>query len=108
MTVGDAERMTAILKRVGGELLGATPEGWTEATLRVEVKRSGDNTAITHSIRSEQHPADVAVGTDELYAAPRELQLLADQAGEPWAAFEMREWQEDGDWKFDIHFEYDD
>jgi len=108
MTTGHAEQMTAILRRVGGALIEATPERWTEATLRVEVRTSAEGTTITHSVKSEQHPRDIVLGTDELFEATRELQLLSDRAGEPWAAFVMRVRQESGDWKFDINFEYPD
>jgi hypothetical protein len=106
MTLDHAERMTAILKRVGGALIEAAPEWWTEATLRVEVRTSSAGTEIKHSIKSEQHPRDIVVGTDELFAVTRELQLLSDQAGEPWAALVMQVRQDGDDWKFAINFEY--
>jgi hypothetical protein len=106
MTEGEAERMSAIMRRLGGALLQAIPEWWSDVTLRVEVRHSAEGTAISHSIASEQHPHDVVVGTDEVFVASRELQLLSAEAGEPWSAFVMRVHQENGAWKFKINFEY--
>jgi hypothetical protein len=101
-----AENMSAILRRVGGALIEATPEWWSEATLRVEVQKSARGTSISHSIRSEQHPKDVVVATDDIVAGTRELQLLSESAGESWSAFVMQVRQEGDDWKFNINFEY--
>jgi hypothetical protein len=106
MNLDYAEQMTAILRRVGGALIEVTPEYWTEATLRVEVRNSVEETEIAHSITSEQNPTDIVVGNDEIFTATRELQLLSAKAGERWAVFVMQLRQEDGEWKFRINFEY--
>jgi len=106
MTLDFAEKMGAILKRIGGALIEATPDWWSAATLRVEVRKSAEGTAIKHSIQSDQHPKDIVVATDDIFTATRELQLLSEQAGEPWSAFVMQVRNENGEWKFNINFEY--
>jgi len=103
----DAERMTEILKRIGGALIQAIPESWTDATLRVEVRTDAEGTSITHSIKSAKR-RDIVMGSDDLFAATRELQLFSEQAEEPWTTFEMQVYEKDGQWKFEINFEYAD
>jgi hypothetical protein len=106
MTSDVADQMTAILKRIGASVIEATPEWWTEATLRVEAKNSPEGAELSHLITSEEHHKDLVVGTEEIFSGTRQLQLLSEQAGEPSAAFVMKLRQEGGDWKFQIEFEY--
>jgi len=99
--------MNGIVNRIGSGLIAATPEWWTEATLRAEVKNAGDVVSISHSITSEQHK-DPVVGSDDIFTATRELQLFADSVGDPWVVFIMRVRLEEEQWKFKVHFEYAD
>lgn len=105
-TKDETESMTAIVRRISTALIEATPESWTDATLRVEVKKVGEQTSIGHAIHSEQHPKDVVVATDKIFTATRQLQLFSEKAGEPWSAFVMMLRQENGDWKINFKFEY--
>ena len=100
------ERMTPILQRLAAALVEATPEWWSEATLRVEVRRSGQDTSISHSIWSDQHPRDVVEATEEIFAASRALQLLCEQAGQPWVGLVFRIEQVGEAWRFESVFEY--
>jgi hypothetical protein len=102
------EEMTLILRRLASALIEIIPETWTEATLRAEVQRSEEGTSISHSIESEQHPHDVVVGRDDLFRATRELQLLCDEAGQPWSGLIVRAQQVDEQWRFTTKFEYPD
>jgi hypothetical protein len=102
------EQMTPHLQRLARALVEVIPEGWSEATLRAEVSRSGEGTSITHSISSELHPNGVAVGNDELFLEVRELQLLCDGAGQPWSALVLRVEQSGAEWGVKLNFEYPD
>jgi len=108
MTHDDVAQITPILQRLGGALIEALPEWWSDATLRVEVKQSADGVAISHSIQSEQNPKDVVVGTDEIFTATRELQLLSERIGEPWSALVIHVQLEGEKWGFRTNFEYPD
>lgn len=108
MATNIMEQMTPILQRLAHALLEVIPDGWSEATLRAEVRRSTEGTSITHSIRSELHPNEVAVGNDEVFTAARELQLLCDAAGQPWSVLLLRVEQVDGEWRFKLDFQYPD
>jgi len=108
MTQEQVAKLNGFMNRIGSGLISATPEWWTDATLRVEVKTATDGgVSISHSITSEQHK-DVVVGSDEIFTATRELQLMACDSGEPWSAFIMRVQLEDEQWKFKVNFEYAD
>src|SRR5262249_25891207 len=106
MTKDLHDGMTPILHRLASALVEAIPEEWSEVTLRTEVSRAGDETSISHSITSEQHPGVPALGTEELFLAARELQLLCDEAGQPWSALVVRLEDEEGQWRFNANFEY--
>ena len=107
MAVDLQERMTPLLQRIAGALVEATPEWWTEATMRVEVKHDPNgSTGMPHSIWSERHPRDVVEPTDEIYAATRALQQLCEQAGQPWSALVFRIEQAGDGWRFGTDFEY--
>src|SRR5262249_48280137 len=98
MTHDDMAQITPILQLIGRALIEATTEWWSDATLRVEVKKSADSVGISHSIKSEQNRKDVVVGTDEIFTATRELQLLSERIGEPWSAFVMHVQREGEEW----------
>jgi hypothetical protein len=99
--------MSPLLRELGGALIEVAPEWWTEATMRVEVKRypNGD-TGMSHSVRSEQYPRDVVQATDEIFAATRALQQLCERAGQPWSALVVRVEQVGEAWRFSTDFEY--
>jgi hypothetical protein len=98
--------VSPILRRLAGALIASIPVEWSEAKLRVEVDRSAEGTSIAHAIQSERHSPGVAVGTEELFVATRELQLLCDEAGEPWLALVVQVEQVEGQWRFSAKFEY--
>jgi hypothetical protein len=101
------ERMGPVLQELATALVQATPEWWTEATMRVEVQEHSDGTTgMSHSIASEQHPRDIVVATDEIFAATRELQMLCAAASKPWSTLVFRIKQVDEDWNFTTTFEY--
>jgi hypothetical protein len=98
--------MSTILHRLAGHLIASLPADWSEAQLRVEVTRSEEGVSLAHAIQSERHSRGVAVGTDDLFLATRELQLLCDEAGERWSALVAQVVQEEGQWRFRASFEY--
>ena len=100
------DQMTPILRQIATALIETTPEEWSKATLRSEASRSGGQTELAHSIWSDLHPAEVAVGTEDLFLAVRELQLVCDGAGHPWSALVVQIEQEEGQWRFTANFEY--
>lgn len=100
------EAMSPILRRLASHLVANLPADWSEAKLRVEVTRSPEGTSLAHSIQSERHSHGLAVGTDDLFLATRELQLLCDAAGEPWSALVAEVEQVEGQWRFTVSFEY--
>jgi hypothetical protein len=108
MTKDLHDGMTPILHRLASALIEAIPEEWSEVTLRTEVNRAGANTRITHSITSEEHPGVPVLGSEELFLATRELQLLCDETGQPWSALVVRLEEVEGQWRFNANFEYPD
>jgi hypothetical protein len=99
--------LSPLLPKLASPLIQATPEHWTEATLRVEVKTYPDGRiGLAHDIKSEQYPQDVVSANDEIFALTREIQLLCDQAGHPWSVFTYRVEQVGNNWKFSSNFEY--
>jgi hypothetical protein len=101
------QQMSPLLRQIGSALIEATPEWWTEATMRVEVRRSPNgDTGMPHSIWSEQYPHEVVEATDDIFAATRALQQLCERAGQPWSALLFRIEQVGEGWRFGTDFEY--
>ena len=99
--------MTPILERSAAALVEATPEWWTDATMRVEVSQHpGGVTGMPHTITSSRHPRDIVVATEDIQDGTYSLQQLCAEAGQPWSALVFRIEQIDGAWRFSTDFEY--
>jgi hypothetical protein len=99
--------MSPLLQRIASALVEATPEWWTEATMRVEFNRYPDGkTGMPHSIWSDQHQRDLVEPTDDIFAATYALHQLCEQAGQSWSALLICVELADGQWRFKTTFEY--
>jgi hypothetical protein len=101
------DSMAPVLNRIGAALIAATPEHWERFTLKVGVEhKPGGHIGMPHTVSSSEHPQQLVVGTEELFSATRELQLMCEQAGQPWKEMLVEVWLESGQWRFSSDFKY--
>jgi hypothetical protein len=86
------------------ELISLVPEAWTSAVL--EVRRSSDDT-YEHDITSPERKRGIVMVSDMLFMKTRELSLLFERYGAPFARVRYRvDRLKGGNWKFKADFEY--
>src|SRR4051812_7051535 len=95
-----SDDLTAVLRKLARALIEATPETWTDATLRLQARSDG----LAHTIESEAHPSEPIIATDDVLAATRELQRLCEARMEPFVSLTFRVALEGDAWRFTADF----
>jgi hypothetical protein len=87
------------------ELISLLPEAWNSAVL--EVRRGSDGESYEHEVTSPEKKRGVVMVSDLLFMKTRELALLFERYGAPFARIRYRvDRLKDGNWKFKADFEY--
>jgi hypothetical protein len=91
-----SEALTPIFRRLTRALIEATPETWSDATLRLQARSDG----LAHAIESEAHPGETMSVTDDVRAVTRELQLACEAEGKPFLGLTFRVRTVADGWRF--------
>jgi hypothetical protein len=95
-----------IVKALAHALVNATPETWNEATLEIQVDERG----LDHVIASAEHPDDIVIPTDEIFAQTMALQDLFVAKGQSFKTATIHVFLQEQDgkesWKFKVNYTY--
>jgi hypothetical protein len=104
-----AEEMTPILANIGRALIAGTPEHWTSAHLELITSRPGPGMInLSNTITSPDGHREPVRPSDELLEATNQLQLLHERWHRMFhrALFTVA-LEADGEWRWDVHWEYE-
>ena len=100
------DELPLIFQRLARALVEATPAWWSTAILELTATTSGFGSGLAHAIRSDEHPRDVVVATDEIFEATRALELASVRHGDSWQRCVFRVDQDpSGAWLFAAEYE---
>ncbi len=97
---------------IASELVSLSPEHWDSVHLELERKPYPEGLGVTgegvaHSIKGPDGCKEILLPTPELFVFTRQLELAFQEHGSEWRKVEYRVWYESGEWRWEVHFQYD-
>lgn len=103
MTDPFVESQANLINQIANELIGATPEHWSRATLEIEWPIGRET--LSYSIYSPDFPSETAAPSDDMYITGRRLMQLFRSRGAPWVRLLLSIWMERDTWKYRVEYE---